>query len=127
MLCAPSGQQSEVEADGFARLLERLHPDADEAGGAYVRLRARLVRFFDWRGLPMPDDCADEVLDRLARRLREASVDDVHKYAYGIARLVALERQRAPSFAPLHEAMTVTLGLTAKAVLVASTVTPWSR
>jgi len=110
----PAGQLPEAEADGFARLLERLHPDADEAAGAYERLRAKLVRFFDWRGLPMPDDCADEVLDRLARRLQETAIDDVQKYSYGIARLVALEQQRAPSFAPLDENLTLALAASAQ-------------
>lgn len=107
LMTSPAGQLPEAEADGFARLLERLHPDADEAAGAYERLRAKLVRFFDWRGLPMPDDCADEVLDRLARRLHETAIDDVQKYSYGIARLVALEQQRAPAFAPLDENLTL--------------------
>ena len=112
----PSGRlpEAEAEADAFARLLSRLHPHADEAAGAYERLRARLIKFFDWRGVPMPDDCADEVLDRLARKLQETSVDDVQKYAYGIARLVTLEQQRAPSFAPLDEAGPLALVATSR-------------
>jgi DNA-directed RNA polymerase specialized sigma24 family protein len=92
-----------LSADGFARLLERLHPDSIEAAEEYERLRRALVKFFDWRGAPAPDECADAVFDRLAHKLGETSVDDVTKYAYGIARLVALERRRGPAFAPIDD------------------------
>jgi hypothetical protein len=34
-------------------------------------LRRSLVRFFDWRGAPYPDEAVDESLDRLSRRLAE--------------------------------------------------------
>ena len=85
-----------ITAAGFARLLARLHADADQAGQEYERLRRALVKFFDWRGAPAPEDCADDAIDRLARKLEETIVDDVRSYAYGIARLVLLERQRQP-------------------------------
>lgn len=55
------------------------------------------MRFFDWRGARTPESCADETLDRLARRLDEdASIDDVRGFAHGIARLVLLEHWRRP-------------------------------
>jgi RNA polymerase sigma factor (sigma-70 family) len=85
-----------ITAAGFARLLARLHADADQAGQEYERLRRALVKFFDWRGAPAPEECADDAIDRLARKLEETIVDDVRSYAYGIARLVLLERQRQP-------------------------------
>jgi hypothetical protein len=75
-----------ITAVGFARLLARLHPDVGEAGHEYERLRRALVKFFDWRGALSPDECADEALDRLARKLDETAVDDVRNYALGIAR-----------------------------------------
>jgi DNA-directed RNA polymerase specialized sigma24 family protein len=91
-----------LSADGFARLLERLHPDPDEAAQEYERLRRALLKFFDWRGIQAPDECSDVVLDRLAAKLTNTVVLDVRKYAYGIARLVALERQRGPAFTPIE-------------------------
>lgn len=81
---------------GFARLLARLGSDADRAASEYERLRRALVKFFDWRGVWPADECADEVLDRLTRKLEETSVEDVRHYALGIARLVLLERRRYP-------------------------------
>jgi DNA-directed RNA polymerase specialized sigma24 family protein len=86
-----------LTAVDFTRLLGRLHPDAEQAGQEYERLRRALVKFFDWRGAAVPEECADETLDRLAKRLQETVVDDVRHYAHGIARLVLLERRRGPT------------------------------
>jgi DNA-directed RNA polymerase specialized sigma24 family protein len=92
----------QITARTFARLLARLHPDVEQAGQEYERLRRALVRFFDWRGAPTPDECADEAMDRLARKLEETIVDDVRNYAHGIARLILLERRRGPLFSPIE-------------------------
>jgi DNA-directed RNA polymerase specialized sigma24 family protein len=90
-----------ITAPLFSRLLARLHPDAEQAGHEYERLRRTLVKFFDWRGASSPDECADEALDRLARKLEDTTVDDVRNYACGIARLILLERRRRPAFSSL--------------------------
>jgi RNA polymerase sigma factor (sigma-70 family) len=81
----------------LGRLLNRLHADTDRAAEEYERLRRSLVKFFDWRGAWPADECADEALDRLALKLeQETVVEDVQRYAYGIARMVLLEWQRRP-------------------------------
>jgi DNA-directed RNA polymerase specialized sigma24 family protein len=90
-----------ITASGLARLLARLDPDAERAGLEYERLRRALVKFFDWRGAWPPEECADDTLDRLARKLEETVVEDVQHYARGIARLVLLERRRQPAVSPL--------------------------
>lgn len=91
-----------LTGERFAGLLARLHADPDQAGVEYERLRRALVRFFDWRGGGSPDECADECIDRLARRLDEqAPVVDLQHFALGIARLVLLERQRQPRMTPI--------------------------
>lgn len=90
--------------NGLSLLLERLHPDAQEAGHEYERLRRRLVRFFEWRGVLLADECADETLDRLAKKLETTAVQDVSKYVFGIARLVLLEHRRTPSASSLEQA-----------------------
>lgn len=95
----------QVTAAGFARLLGRLHADADTAAAEFETLRRTLTRFFDWRGAASADECADETLDRLCRRLDEGTdVADIRSYAYGIARLVLLERRRRPAFTDLDDA-----------------------
>lgn len=102
-----------MSAHGLTRLLQRLHPDADEAAEEYERLRRGLVKFFDWRGVSPADECADEVLDRLAHKLEGTDVQDVRKYVHGIARLVALERRRGPAFASLDDLPHITAAATA--------------
>jgi DNA-directed RNA polymerase specialized sigma24 family protein len=99
----PAGDDRSMSAGSFAHLLETLHADPDQAAEEYERLRRTLLKFFDWRGVPAPDECADEVFDRLARKLEDTVVRDVRKYMYGIARLVALERRRGPSFDALDD------------------------
>jgi DNA-directed RNA polymerase specialized sigma24 family protein len=88
---------SGLTAEALSRLLAGLHDDRERAGEAYEALRRTLVKFFDWRGATHPDECADETLDRLARKLDEgATIDDPGRFARGIARLVLLERWRRP-------------------------------
>ena len=87
----------ELTASAFDRLLLRLDPDPGRAADAYEALRLSLTRFFDWRGAHFPDECADETMNRLARRLDEgAAVADIRSFALGIARLVLLEQARSP-------------------------------
>ena len=112
-MTSSAGDSRSVSADTFARLLERLHPEPDEAALEYERLRSRLVRFFDWRGIWPPDECADDVLDRLASKLDEIAVEDVAKYVFGIARFVALERRRAPVLASIDDHPRAALALAA--------------
>ena len=99
----PASHPRAISATGFARLLERLHPDADQAAQEYERLRRGLVKFFDWRGASPPEECADDALDRLVQKLEQTVVQDVRKYVHGIARLVALERRRGPAFSSIED------------------------
>ena len=92
----PTDQNRSITGEGLARLLARLDPDDERAALEYERLRRALIRFFDWRGAWPPEDCADETLDRLSRKLEDTAVEDVRNYAHGIARLVVLERRRQP-------------------------------
>jgi DNA-directed RNA polymerase specialized sigma24 family protein len=74
-----------------------LAPDAERAGTAYEDLRRALVSFFRWRGAATPEECADGTLDRLAAKIHDGvAVDDVPRFARGIARLVLLEHWRSP-------------------------------
>ena len=95
-----------LTAGAFASLLTRLGPDAERAGFAYEHLRRALVSFFAWRGAATPEDCADETLDRLATRLNDGvAVEDMPRFARGIARMVLLEHWRRPDArgVPLEE------------------------
>ncbi|HWS88703.1 MAG TPA: hypothetical protein VN282_17145 [Pyrinomonadaceae bacterium] len=82
--------------DAFDRLLACLDADREEAGRKYVRLRAKIVKFFEWRGAAFPDREADVTLNRVARRIWEGQeVPNLGAYCYGVARLVLAEALRA--------------------------------
>jgi len=92
------------------RLLGRLDPDRERAALEYERLHRGLVRFFDWRGVAAPEDCADETIDRLAVKLEaDASIVDIRAYALGVARMLALERQRRPILTPIDRTTDVAI------------------
>ena len=81
-----------LTAEAFAKLLACLDPDAETAGEKYEAIRQKLVKFFDWRGAHFPEDCADETLNRVTRKIDEGDViQDVATYCHGVARLVFLE------------------------------------
>jgi DNA-directed RNA polymerase specialized sigma24 family protein len=76
----------------FEKLLASLDASRDRAGEKYEQLRSRLVKFFEWRGCPSPDDQADEALNRVTRKLEEGEqVHDLYRYTAGIARRLVLE------------------------------------
>jgi DNA-directed RNA polymerase specialized sigma24 family protein len=93
--------------EAFAALLSSLDPDPESAGEKYERIRGGLVRFFEWRGAPWPEEHADDTLNRVARKLAEGHhVDDPFTYVYGVARLVLIEsfKRRDRERAALAEA-----------------------
>ena len=99
-----TGDDRLMTATGLSLLLARLDPDVERAALEYERLRRALIKFFDWRGAWPPEECADETLDRLARKLEtETMIDSVRAYAHGIARLVLIERRREPLMFPIEE------------------------
>jgi plasmid stabilization system protein ParE len=80
----------------FARFLEALSMNSEEASRLYTQLHKRLVGFFRLRGVSDPGEAADETLDRAAIKIAYgAPVPDVGRFARGIARYVAKERLRA--------------------------------
>jgi DNA-directed RNA polymerase specialized sigma24 family protein len=78
--------------EGFDRLLAAFGGDRDSAGQKYIEVRGNLIRFFQWRGCPFPDDHADETLNRVARKLAEGeAIQNPSAYCIGVARLLLLE------------------------------------
>jgi DNA-directed RNA polymerase specialized sigma24 family protein len=83
--------------DSFAKLLYRLAPDREVAGTEYEKLRRMLIKILEWRGATFPEDCADEALNRVAKKLASGEViRDLVAYSHGIARLIFLETLRHP-------------------------------
>jgi DNA-directed RNA polymerase specialized sigma24 family protein len=61
----------ELTAEALESLLRFLGPDRWSAAREYEKLRARLLRLFEWRGCPHPEELVDRTFDRAARRLAE--------------------------------------------------------
>lgn len=76
---APSTQQAarrpyprmELTPENFDLLLSWLHPDPDEAGRIYVKIRAGLVRNFARQGVADTEELADKTVDRVVQKLPE--------------------------------------------------------
>lgn len=81
----------------FARLLDHLDVDREQAGERYEDLRRTLLRFFEWRAAPFPEEHTDQTLDRVARKLVEGvEIRNIGAYSYVVARLVFLETLKGP-------------------------------
>jgi DNA-directed RNA polymerase specialized sigma24 family protein len=86
-----------LSAEALARFLACLDPDSDRAGEKYESLRLRLMKFFDWRGAHFPEECADETINRVIRKLDEGeTIRDLSPYCHGVARLVLRETLKGP-------------------------------
>ena len=79
--------------EDFTSLLAALGNSPAAAGQHYEQLRAKLIFFFTRKALEIPEDLADEVLDRLGHRLSEGlAILSVDAFALEVARHVAQEQ-----------------------------------
>ena len=86
-----------MTGEDFERLLALLDPDRERAAERYETLRRKLIRLFEWRGSPLPEDLADVTFDRVARGLgRGLVIQSANPYTYfcGVAYLVHKEQLR---------------------------------
>ena len=92
--------------DGF---LGCLADDRERAGEKYLEIRGNLIRFFEWRGCPFPEDHADETVNRVAKRVSEGEeIRNPMAYFTGVARLLVFEilKARAKESQALNEMAT---------------------
>ena len=84
----------------FARLLDSLALDRESAAEHYEEIRRALITFFEFHPTGFhPDDEADEVINRVARRLdegREIYAANPRNYFYAVARNLWRERRASP-------------------------------
>lgn len=77
-----------VTPTAFDALLRELDPDRDQAGEKYQLIRSKLTNFFRWRGCSRPDECADDTIDRVTRKVSEGvsiTTRDPYLYFHGVA------------------------------------------
>lgn len=69
-------------------------PATDEE---FKKLRNPLLTYFAGRGLSPAEDFADEVILRVVTKISEGEViENINKYAYGVAKFVCLEKYKEP-------------------------------
>ena len=99
----PSVRQVEQKKDwtltphAFEGLLSWLDEGANSEGEKYLEMRRRLIAYFDRKNCPVPDELADETLNRVARRLEEEGhivSEAAARFCYIVARFVFLEYLR---------------------------------
>lgn len=84
----------QLTEQSFRCLLGALHREESYAIERYQRLHGRLILFFMRHRTSCPEDLADEVLNRLARKVSEGlAIESIEAYSLGIARMVAHEKQ----------------------------------
>jgi DNA-directed RNA polymerase specialized sigma24 family protein len=100
------GNEPRFEQENFDRLLLWLDTNRDAAGKKYEEIRSRLIKIFGRRGCPVPEELADETLDRVCRKVLQIAdtyVGDPALYFYGVAQNVFLEylkKKPAPETLP---------------------------
>ena len=106
---SPARQLRALQKSDFDRLLLWLDPNPDLAGELYEKIRWRLIAIFASRGCRIPEELADETIDRVARRVTDIEatyVGDKALYFLGVMNNVHheyLKRPRLSEFAPPAE------------------------
>jgi DNA-directed RNA polymerase specialized sigma24 family protein len=81
--------------EAFDTLLLCLDPDRERAGEMYETIRGKLIKFFECRGCPFPDDYSDETINRVARKIEQGeALHNPSAYFHSVARLVFMESLR---------------------------------
>ena len=89
---ARSASEWNLSSAAFEQLLAALDVDRERAGVRYRQLHFQLVKFFEWECSSQADQQADEVIDRVTKRIaRGERIENLQAYAYGVAKLLLLE------------------------------------
>jgi len=101
-------RDSELPPESLDEILAWFNPNREAAANIYVQLRHDLTRIFTWNHCNDPEWLADEVFDRVARKvhdLRQTYEGDPRLFFYGVARnLIKENPKKIKSHVPLEEA-----------------------
>ena len=89
-----------LSPEEFDRLLLWLDPDRERAGEIYEKIRWRLIAILAARECPVPEELADETIDRVARRVSDIAPNysgDPTLYFFGVANNVHHEYLKRPA------------------------------
>ena len=83
--------------ENFSEFLVWLDPNPEIAALTYLDIRDSIVRIFGWRHCADPERMADEVFDRVSRKvpeLRQSYQGDPKLFCYGVANNLVREYQK---------------------------------
>src|SRR5215217_4925549 len=85
----------DLSPESFERLMNWLHPQREEAGQEYERIRALLIKNFQSHGCSFPEKLADATMYRSAQTLTTEKiknwVGEKERYFYRVAYHILLE------------------------------------
>ncbi len=88
-------QKWELNQQAFDKFLSCLDSDRNRAGEAYEKLRQKLILYFQCRSVTATEEHADEVLNRVIRKLDTGEeIREPATYVFGIARMMLMEVAR---------------------------------
>jgi DNA-directed RNA polymerase specialized sigma24 family protein len=97
----PRGKWS-LTKEAYDKLLACFSADEEQASERLLVAYLKLVRFFEWHIIDSPELCADETIDRAARRIAEGErIENLMGYLNGIAHYVLLEKRKPTPLEPL--------------------------
>jgi DNA-directed RNA polymerase specialized sigma24 family protein len=97
---SPAKRLKVLQQDDFDRLLAWLDSDSEQAGQLYEKIRWRLIAILASRGCRIPDELADETIDRVAHRvidIRDTYAGDKAIYFLGVMNNVHHEYLKRPA------------------------------
>lgn len=94
----------EITVESFSSFLAWLSPDTDRGAEEYELLRYKLCTYFANRRCGVPDELADETINRVILRRGDESIENKLAYFYGVARNVYREfLRKQPAYLDIDE------------------------
>jgi hypothetical protein len=85
----------DLSPENFDRLMNWLHPNREEAGREYQRIRTLLIKNFQRQGCSSPESLADVTMDRVAQTLTEQMIEnwvgEKERYCYRVGFYIVRE------------------------------------
>lgn len=96
-----------LNRDEYSSAFHQLFSGDDDANAAYMSLWQKLVMYFHWKSVEDAEDLAQEVMERLFRKVSDSQTeitgDRVHAYAFAVARYVWLEHVRETRYKNIRQ------------------------
>ena len=102
-----------INDDAMDQFLRRCEPELSSPAERHRRLRAKLIKFFQWKRCEDPEGLADETIGRIVTKVSHGEqIDNPTSYARGVAMNVYREyvreaMKRAPILVDLEDALEV--------------------